>query len=44
MVVAGYGNNTVNVPSLSLKIGHSLIKCVQILRAQALIEGNDEKL
>lgn len=44
MVVAGYGNNTVNVPSLSLKIGHSLTKCAQILRAQALIEGNDEKL
>lgn len=44
MVVAGYENNTVNVPSLSLKIGHSLIKCAQILRAQALIEGNDEKL
>uniref|UniRef100_K1PTK9 Uncharacterized protein n=1 Tax=Magallana gigas TaxID=29159 RepID=K1PTK9_MAGGI len=43
-VVAGYGNNTVNVPSLSLKIGHSLTKCAQILRAQALIEGNDEKL
>lgn len=44
MVVAGYGNNTVNVPSLSLKIGHSLTKCAQILRAQALIEGNDEKI
>lgn len=44
MVVAGYGNNTVNVPSLSLKIGHSLTKCAQILRAQALIEGNDEQL
>lgn len=44
MVVAGYENNTVNVPSLSLKIGHSLTKCAQILRAQALIEGNDEEL
>lgn len=44
MVVAGYENTTVNVPSLSLKIGHSLSKCAQILRAQALIEGNDKKL
>jgi hypothetical protein len=42
--VAGYETDTVNIPSLPLKIGHSLSKCAHICRAEALIEGNNDNL
>lgn len=42
--VAGYDTDTVSIPSLPLKIGHSISKCAHILRAQALIEGNNHNL
>lgn len=43
--VAGHKDtsNKYKTPSLPLKLGHSLIKCAKMLKAEGIIEGNSEK-